>query len=67
MRNWPSIVPRVHTEDYYIVVNHYGRFGAAFAETDHEHANYETTTADLLSGQHSDPLRLVMCNPEKRW
>jgi hypothetical protein len=32
MRKWPSIVPGT-PEDFYIVVNHYGRFGAAFAET----------------------------------
>ena len=31
MREWPSIVPAA-PEDYYIVVNHYGRFGTAFAE-----------------------------------
>ena len=37
-------------EDYYIVVNHYGRFGTAFAETDLDRANYETTVADLTSG-----------------
>ena len=33
MREWPSIVPGA-PERYCIVVNHYGRFGAAFAETD---------------------------------
>ena len=39
MRTVPSIVP-VASEDFYIVVNHYGRFGTAFAETDLERANY---------------------------
>ena len=63
MRNWPSIVPGT-PEDYYIVVNHFGRFGTAFAETDLDRANYETTIADLMSGQHSDPLRVVMFNPD---
>ena len=37
-------------ENYYIVVNHYGRFGTAFAETDLDRANYETTIADLMPG-----------------
>ena len=37
MREWPSIVPGT-PEDYYIVVNHYGRFGTAFAETDLDRA-----------------------------
>jgi hypothetical protein len=37
------------------VINHYGRFGTAFAETDLDRANYETTITDLISGQHCDP------------
>ena len=28
MRKWPSIIPGAR-EDFYIVVNHYGKFGAA--------------------------------------
>ncbi len=62
MREWPSIVPGA-PEDFYIVVNHYGRFGAAFAETSPDRADYETNIADLMAGQHSDPLRVVMFNP----
>ena len=56
MRDWPSIVPGT-LEDYYLVVNHYGRFGTAFAETDLDRANYETTIADLMSGQQ----HLIRC------
>ena len=56
MREWPSIVPGA-PEDYYIVVNHYGRFGPAFAETSLDRADYEITIADPMTGQHSDPLR----------
>ena len=63
MREWPSIVPGT-PEDYYIVVNHYGRFDTAFAETDLHRADYETTIADLMSGQHNDPLRVIMFNPD---
>ena len=63
MREWPSIVPRT-PEDYYIVINHFGRFGTAFAETDLDRADLETTIADLMSGQHSDPLRVIMFNPD---
>ena len=63
MRDWPSIVPGA-SEDFYLVVNHYGRFGTAFAETDLDRANYETTIADLMTGQHCDPLRVIMFNPE---
>ena len=46
----------------YIVVNHYGQHGTAFAETDLRRANHEATIADLISGQYSDPLRVVMFN-----
>ena len=61
MREWPSIVPG-SPEDYFIIINQYGRFGTAFAETDLDRANYETTIADLMAGQHSDPLRVIMFN-----
>jgi hypothetical protein len=44
--------------------HHYGRFGTAFAETDLDRANYETTIADLMTGQHSDPLRVVVFNTD---
>ena len=63
MRTGPSIVPGA-SEDYYIVVNDYGRLGMAFAETDLKRANHETTIADLMSGQYSNPLRVVMFNPD---
>jgi len=63
MRNWPSIIPDP-SEDYYVVLNSYGRFGVAFAETDINRADYETTVDDLLSGQHCDPLRVIRFNPE---
>ena len=63
MRDWPSIVPAA-SEDYYLVVNDFGRLGTAFVETDLDRANYETTIADLMSGQHNDPLRVIMFNPE---
>jgi hypothetical protein len=63
MRAGPSIVPG-SPEDYYIVLNHYGALGPAFAETDLYRADYETTISDLMTGQHSDPLRVIMFNPE---
>ncbi|KRR21391.1 hypothetical protein CQ14_07005 [Bradyrhizobium lablabi] len=63
MREMPSIIPGA-PEDYYIVINDFGALGQAFVETDLDHANYETTVSDLLSGQHSDPVRVIMFNPE---
>ena len=62
MRTVPSIVPAT-SEDFYIVVNHYGS-GIAFAETDLRRASYEATVTDLMDGQHDDPVRVIMFNPE---
>jgi hypothetical protein len=45
MREWPSIVSGA-PEDYYVVINRYGQFGPAFAETGLGRADYETTIAD---------------------
>jgi hypothetical protein len=61
MRNWPSLVPAA-SEDFYIVVNHFGRHGTV-VETNLDRADYETTISDLMSGQHSDPQRVIMFNP----
>jgi hypothetical protein len=63
MREGPSIVPAA-PEDFYVVVNRYGRYGAAFAETGLERANYENTISDLISGQHSDPLCVIRFHPQ---
>ena len=63
MREWPSVVSDT-PEDFYVVINSYGRFGAAFAETGLDRADHETTIADLMAGQHSDPLRVVRFNPD---
>ena len=50
MREWPSIVPGT-PEDYYIIVNHYGRFGTAFAETDPHRAIYHHHRSDDRAAQ----------------
>src|SRR4249919_1339817 len=63
MRTDPSIVPG-SPEDFYIVINRYGRHGVAFAETELCRADLETTISDLITGQHSDPLGVIMFNPE---
>ena len=46
-------------EDFYLFINCYGQFGTAFAETDLRRADLETIISDLMSGQHSDPLRVI--------
>ena len=51
-------------EDFYIVIKSFGRHGTAFVEPGLDRANYENTIVDLMSGQHDDPLRVIMFNPE---
>ena len=72
-RNWPpSIVPNGHDQNFYIVVNNYGKLGPAFAETDLGEADLETTITDLMSGQYGDCVvafntsALVACNVRRQ-
>jgi hypothetical protein len=61
-RNWtPSIVPNGPDQAFYIVVNNYGELGPAFAETGVAEADIEMT------GQYSDPVRLVAFNTSEHW
>jgi hypothetical protein len=67
-RSWtPSIVPNGDDQNFYIVVNNYGKLGPAFAETDVGEADLETTITDLMSGQYSDPVRVVAFNTAEYW
>jgi hypothetical protein len=65
MREWkPSIVPGAGPDqDYYLVINDF-RGGPSFIETDLGRADLETTINNLMSGEYSDPLRVIMLNPE---
>jgi hypothetical protein len=67
-RSWtPSIVPSGHDQTFYLVINNYGKLGPAFAETDLGEADLETTITDLMSGQYSDPVRVVAFNTSEHW
>jgi hypothetical protein len=64
MREWmPSIVPGAPEQNYYIVINNF-RDGPSFLETDLDRADLETTITNLMAGEYSDPLRVIMFNPE---
>jgi hypothetical protein len=47
---------------YFLVVGNYGQLGPAVVETDLGEADLETTINDLMSGQYSDPVRIVAFN-----
>jgi hypothetical protein len=51
----------------YLVVNNFGHLGTAFAEAEVEHADLETVITDLMSGQYSDPVRVVAFNTAENW
>jgi hypothetical protein len=63
----PSIVPSGHDQTFYLVINSFGNLGAAFPETDVDEAALETVIGDLMSGQCSDPVRVVAFNTAERW
>ena len=67
-RSWtPSIVPNGHDQTFYLVVNNFGKPGTAFAETDVAEADLETTITGLMSGQYSDPVRVVALSTAEHW
>jgi hypothetical protein len=63
----PSIVSSGHDQNFYLVINNYGNFGPAFAETDVSEADLETVITDLMCGQYSDPVRVVAFNTAEHW
>jgi hypothetical protein len=53
--------------DRLLVINNYGKSGTAFVETDVADADLETVISDLMSGQYSDPVRVVAFNTAEHW
>ena len=70
MRNQTPLVPGQSAFDttVYIVLNYYGsRLGRAYAETGDDEADEKTTIENILSGQHSHPIRVVAFNTAEGW
>ena len=63
----PSIVPNGQDQTVYLVINNYGNFGPAFAETDVDNADPETVIGDLMSGQYSDSVRVFAFDTGEHW
>jgi hypothetical protein len=67
-RNWtPSIVPGGHDQTVYLVADDFGRIGRSWPEADYESTDLETVLQDLLSGQYTNPIRVIAFNTEERW
>ena len=66
--NWtPSIVPDDQDQTIYMVANDFGKIGRAWVEADYETTDLETVIQDLLTGQYSNPIRVVAFNTAERW
>ena len=66
--NWtPSIVPNGNDQTVYLVADDFGKNGSAWRETDCETADLETVIQDLLTGQYSNPSRVIAFNTAERW
>ena len=66
--NWtPSIVPADSDETVYLVADVFGQIGRAWREADYEGTDLETVIQDLLSGEYSNPIRVVAFDTAERW
>lgn len=65
MRLSPSIMPPGDERDVYMVLNDFGRLGAAWCEA-HENETYrEIVIRDLIACQYDSPLRVIMFNTHR--
>jgi hypothetical protein len=61
----PSIAPREY--DVYLVEVDLGHWGRVWPEADSNATNLETMLADMLAGQHSNPIRVIAFNVSEGW
>ena len=66
MHNSPSIVPGAD-QDVYLVADDLGRHGRIWRETEFEATDLETVIQDLITGQFSNPIRVVSFNTAQGW
>jgi hypothetical protein len=68
MLSSPSIVPDQDDHDTYLVLDEFGgRLGRAWRETDENRTDREIVITDLMTGQYSDPVRVVAFNTAQGW
>jgi hypothetical protein len=63
----PSLVPYGADQTVYLVVDRFRGLGTVYRETEVEQTDLETIIADLMSGQYSDPVRIVAFNTLEHW
>jgi len=62
----PSLVPKFDVT-VYLVLDHLGRLGSAYRETDEEQADLENVINNMLYGEYNDPRRVVAFNTAEKW
>jgi hypothetical protein len=69
MRDQTPLAPGAPAFDVtiYLVLNDFGRLGRAYVETDEAQADEATIVENILSGQYSQPLRVVAFNTAEGW
>lgn len=63
----PSIVPHGDEHDVYIVEYHCFEHGRIWGEVNSETPGLEPVVTDLLTGQYTDPIRVVAFNVADGW
>jgi hypothetical protein len=63
----PSIVPEGGEHDIYVVEHNPGIPGRVWAGVDSETTGFESVVMDLLTGQYTKPVRVVVFNVAGGW
>ena len=63
----PGVVPYGADETVYLVVDSFGAGGSVYRETEIERTDLETVISDLITGQFSNPVRVVAFNTLEHW
>jgi hypothetical protein len=67
MSRSPSISPAAPDDaDVYLVLNDFGGLSRGWPKSD-ERTDRETVITDLMTGQYSDPMRVIALNTAEGW
>jgi len=67
MRTKIPLAPREPDVTVHIVLNDFGPLGSAYVETDEAEADEATIVENILSGQYSQPMRVIAFNTAEGW
>jgi hypothetical protein len=63
----PSIVPNENDRTVYLVADNFGKHRRVWVEADCETTDLEAVIQGLLTGQYSNPIRVVAFNTAGHW